>query len=67
MISWKQKIYDSGFYYDDELIKNIVLVKSKWIHLPLGVIRLLLKPIKQWSLWLQTMDICNKYKWDNDF
>ena len=67
MIPWKQKIYDSGFYYDDELIKNIVLVKSKWIHLPLDVIRLLLKPIKQWSLWLQTMDICNKYKRDNDF
>ena len=64
MIQWK-KNYNCDFYYDNGLLKYIVLVKSKQIHLPLIVIWYFQNTIKEYNILLQTIDIWNKCEWNN--
>ena len=56
--------YEYDFYYYNGLIKYIILVELK-NSLALGVLLFSQKTIKQYIVWLQTIDIWNKCKQNN--
>ena len=61
-----EKIYgEYNFCYDDVLVDDIVLLKSKQIYLPICFPESVQKLIKQWILWLWRIDRWNKDRWNN--